>query len=295
MNWWIQAARPRTLPLATATVFFGAAGINWNLHNCIVVCLAWLTAIALQVFSNFANDWGDFKNGADDENRIGPMRVMQTGNVTSKSMKKALIFLGLASFTLGLMLLFYSLLLLGRFTDFIVFLSVGIFAIWAAYRYTAGDNPYGYKGFGDLFVFLFFGVVSPLGLYYLLRFTIDWNVILRIGFVGLACVMVLHLNNMRDRRTDEATGKKTIAVKLGFKLSKALHFFYGIICLFSSFALTYSLHFSIVSILFCSFSVLWLIVHLFIVLRIREESSFDSQLKVVALSTFVSSILFLFC
>lgn len=295
MNWWIQAARPRTLPLATAAVFFGAAGINWNLHNTLVVVLAWLTAVALQIFSNFANDWGDFKNGADDDTRIGPARVMQSGSATVKSMKKALVILGFSSFTLGFILLYYSLILFGKYTDFLVFISVGILAIWAAYRYTAGDNPYGYKGLGDVFVFLFFGIVSPAGLYYLLHFSIDWSIFLRIGFVGVACVMVLHLNNMRDRQTDEVTGKRTIAVKLGFTYSKCLHGLYGVICILSSLGLVFSSHFSIASVLFGAFSLLWLIVHLIIVLRIKTEKSFDAQLKVVALSTFVSSILYLFC
>lgn len=295
MNWWIQAARPRTLPLATATVFFGAAGITWNSHNALVVVLAWLTAVALQVFSNFANDWGDYKNGADNDSRIGPTRVMQSGSVTMKSMKRALVFLGFMAFFLGIALLVYALVLSGRYTDFFVFLAAGLLALWAAYRYTAGENPYGYKGLGDLFVFLFFGIASPAGVYYLLRFSMDWNVLLRVGFVGVACVMVLHLNNMRDRQTDEVAGKRTIAVKLGFTYSKWLHGLYGVICILSSFGLVFSSHFSIASVLFGAFSLLWLIVHLIIVLRIKTEKSFDAQLKVVALSTFVSSILYLLC
>lgn len=295
MNWWIQAARPRTLPLATATVFFGAAGITWNSHNALVVVLAWLTAVALQVFSNFANDWGDYKNGADNDSRIGPTRVMQSGSVTMKSMKRALVFLGFMAFFLGIALLVYALVLSGRYTDFFVFLAAGLLALWAAYRYTAGENPYGYKGLGDLFVFLFFGIASPAGVYYLLRFSMDWNVLLRVGFVGVACVMVLHLNNMRDRQTDEVAGKRTIAVKLGFTYSKWLHGLYGVICILSSFGLVFSSHFSIASVLFGAFSLLWLIVHLIIVLRMKTEKSFDAQLKVVALSTFVSSILYLLC
>jgi 1,4-dihydroxy-2-naphthoate octaprenyltransferase len=295
MIWWIQAARLRTLPLATATVFFGAAGITWNSHNVLVVVLAWLTAVALQVFSNFANDWGDYKNGADNDNRIGPTRVMQSGSVTMKSMKRALVILGFMAFCLGIALLVYALVLSDRYADFFVFLAAGIFALWAAYRYTAGENPYGYKGFGDLFVFFFFGIASPVGVYYLLRFSLDWNVLLRVGFVGIACVMVLHLNNMRDRQTDEATGKRTVAVKLGFKWAKWLHFSYGIICLLSSFGLAFSLHFSFWSNIFFAFSALWLIAHLIFVIRVKKEVHFDSQLKVVALSTFVNSILFLFC
>jgi 1,4-dihydroxy-2-naphthoate octaprenyltransferase len=295
MKWWIEAARLRTLPLASATVFFGAAGIVWDRHNTLVVALAWFTAVSLQIFSNFANDWGDFNNGADNDNRVGPSRVMQTGKVSASNMKKALVILGASSFVLGMSLLYFALVQIGRNLEFFIFLTIGLLAIWAAYKYTAGNNPYGYRGLGDLFVFIFFGVVSPAGVFYFLRFTIDVELLLRIGFVGTASVMVLHLNNMRDRISDKESGKRTLSVQLGFSKSKLLHVIYGIICLMSSFFLAMQHEFLVMPLVFLCFSWLWIFIHLTFVLRVKDEKNYDPQLKIVALSTFISSALFLFC
>ncbi|MFM7768946.1 MAG: 1,4-dihydroxy-2-naphthoate octaprenyltransferase [Bacteroidota bacterium] len=295
MSWWVKAARLRTLPLAIATVLIGAAGMEWNQRNLVVFVLSLLTAISLQVFSNFANDFGDFENGADNESRIGPSRVMQSGEVSKVIMKKALVLLGLVSFFLGLSLLIFALLPSGKIVEFFLFLAVGILAIWSAFKYTAGENPYGYKGLGDVFVFFFFGIVSPAGVFFLTRLDIHFDLLFRILLVGGASVMVLHLNNMRDQESDVKAKKYTIATRLGFENSKQLHYIY-MICVFSSVVfLFFNLPQSINSYLFLGFTASWMLIHFITIWGVKQPSAFDGQLKVVALGTFATSLFYTCC
>ena len=164
---WISAARPRTLPLALSGLALGNFLASPQATFSVSICLASIcTATFLQILSNFANDYGDYVNGADNENRIGPARAVQSGNISTKTMKAAIVILATLSFLTGVFLLYLSaqniniIALLGM-------LAIGLLSIAAAYKYTASKNPYGYKGFGDIAVFVFFGLAAVLGVYYL--------------------------------------------------------------------------------------------------------------------------------
>jgi len=210
---WINAARLRTLPLAIANMAMGnGLAALQGMFDWWICILSILTALTLQVLSNFANDYGDSIHGADNDSRQGPQRSVQTGVISSQQMKTAIIIMGILSFILGTCLLFAALedpMLIGSF------LALGLVSIWAAYNYTAGDNPYGYAGLGDISVFIFFGLAAVLGCYFLQTKTIDYEVILPAITCGLLSVGVLNVNNIRDIESDITAGKRSIPVIIG--------------------------------------------------------------------------------
>ena len=222
-RYWIDAGRPHTLPLAVSGIGLGnllawhAGYFDWK------ICLfSILTALFLQVLSNLANDYGDSKHGTDNENRLGPKRAVQSGVISSEEMLRAVILLSVLSFLSGILLLFFSYPVLG-WKPILFMLFIGIAAIWAAFGYTASSKPYGYLGFGDLFVFLFFGLVAVAGAFYLQHphlATGIWPAALAMGFFSTA---VLNLNNLRDIENDKQSGKYTIPVRLGLTNAKHYH------------------------------------------------------------------------
>lgn len=237
---WVRACRPHTLPLAFSGIVLGnllayvSASTNWKIFTFSV-----LTAILLQILSNLANDYGDSKHGSDNEKRIGPQRAVQSGAISAISMKNAAITVAILSFVSGLLSLYFSLSVIGL-TVAIILIGLGLLAIWAAFGYTASKKPYGYKGFGDIFVFLFFGLVAVCGSFYLQLGYVNpvvWPAAIAMGLFSAA---VLNLNNIRDIENDKASGKITLAVRLGLRKAKIYHTFLilgGI--LFSVFFLNY--------------------------------------------------------
>lgn len=210
---WIEAFRLRTLPLALASIgmgsFLAAAdeGFRWE-----ILTLTALTTIFLQILSNLANDYGDSQNGADNVDRKGPKRAVQSGAITPKTMLKGIIVLAVLSLISGLMLLYVA---VGFSQLFFIFLGFGILSIIAAVTYTAGSHPYGYAGLGDASVFIFFGWLGVLGTYFLHTLTFDWSVLLPATTCSCFAVAVLNINNIRDIQSDEKAGKITIPVRLG--------------------------------------------------------------------------------
>jgi 1,4-dihydroxy-2-naphthoate octaprenyltransferase len=224
MKRWISAMRLRTLPLAASCILTGsAAGWKDSLHPVAIVFWGLLTTFLLQILSNLANDYGDFEKGTDNEHRVGPKRAMQSGAITKKEMKVALTIFALACLGSGLMLLHTALTPRGMLLQGVGFLVLGLLAILAAFRYTVGRNPYGYRGLGDLFVFLFFGLVGVCGMAFLHTGRFDMQWILPATSIGLFSTGVLNLNNLRDHQNDEASGKMTMVVKLGFTRGKIYH------------------------------------------------------------------------
>jgi 1,4-dihydroxy-2-naphthoate octaprenyltransferase len=228
---WISAMRLRTLPLAVSGILMGSAladlnGIDGSKG---ITLLALLTAVCLQILSNLANDYGDFSKGTDNEKRLGNMRALQSGHITPQAMlRMILVFVGLC-LVFGLSLLYVA--SRGNLTiSFLLFFALGIAAIAAAIKYTVGKSAYGYSGFGDVFVFIFFGLVAVLGVYILNRqFTWNWSVdklmLLPAIAMGLLSTAVLNTNNIRDIDNDRASNKNTIVVKMGLSNARVYHWF----------------------------------------------------------------------
>lgn len=220
---WIKAARLRTLPLSMSGIIMGSFIARWKLleqgkiWDWTIFALALLVTLLYQVLSNFANDYGDGVKGTD-QNRIGEaeQRAVASGKISAKQMRNAVILFAVLSLVATLVLLYKAF-----FPDFIkefyTFIGLGIACILAAIGYTVGKKPYGYLGLGDLMVFIFFGLVSVCGSYFLFTKSFDWDMLLPASAIGLLSAAVLNLNNMRDIENDEKSGKKTLALRLGFK------------------------------------------------------------------------------
>ncbi|RDX37103.1 1,4-dihydroxy-2-naphthoate polyprenyltransferase [Vibrio campbellii] len=219
---WLEAARPKTLPLALVSILTGSVlAYSAGHFSLAIAVMAFVTATLLQILSNLANDYGDAVQGTDNDNRLGPQRAMQSGAVTADQMKKAIIFNIILTAIAGLTLVFYA---LNSFESIITFIGLGILAIIAAIAYTMGSKPYGYVGLGDLSVFIFFGLLGVSGTYFLHTGHVEATLFLPALGCGLLAVAVLNINNMRDIENDSECGKRTMAVRLGQRKAKQYHF-----------------------------------------------------------------------
>jgi 1,4-dihydroxy-2-naphthoate octaprenyltransferase len=220
---WIIAARLRTLPLAVSNILLGSfLAYNQGKFSIIILLLGLATAVFLQVLSNFANDYGDFINGADEKRISKYERVLQSGKISPKQMRWMLIILTLLTFVTGISLIIFAANALGT-TALLVFFGIGILCIIAAITYTIGKKPYGYIGMGDIAVFIFFGIVGVCGIYVLQTRQWDWHVLLPAASFGLLSVGVLNINNIRDLESDRISGKKTLVVRIGLEKAKIYH------------------------------------------------------------------------
>lgn len=218
---WLNAIRPKTLPLALVTITTGSSlAYASGRFSFAIMILALITAILLQILSNLANDYGDAQKGTDNNNRLGPTRVMQSGAVTTEAMKRAIILNIVLIIVSGLALIFYS---LESLANIIVFIGMGVLATLSSIAYTVGNKPYGYVGLGDLSVFVFFGLLGVAGSYFLHTGQIHLDILVPATGCGLLAVAVLNINNMRDIDNDRACGKKTVAVRLGEQPAKYYH------------------------------------------------------------------------
>ncbi len=218
---WLDAARPKTLPLAVASILTGSAvaGSQGRFSLAITV-LALLTALLLQILSNLANDYGDAVKGTDNENRLGPQRAIQSGLVTPATMRTAMIFNIILTLVSGASLI---LLACDNLSDMMGFVILGILAIAASITYTVGNKPYGYRGLGDLSVLIFFGWLGVAGTFYLQAGEISSVIMLPATACGLLAVGVLNINNLRDIDNDRACGKNTLAVRMGPQWGRKYH------------------------------------------------------------------------
>ena len=220
---WIRAARPRTVLLSLTGIVLGGAlafaekpdASPW------VVVLAALTAVTLQILSNLANDYGDYVKGVDNARRTGPQRVLQSGALTERQLRAGIAVTALAALVFGALLIF----VFARLTwmEWAVFAALGVAAVLAALLYTLGEHPYGYRGLGDLFCFLFFGWVAVAGTYYLATKRVDFTILLPATAMGCVATAVLNVNNLRDYENDKASGKRTLVVKMGLERAFLYH------------------------------------------------------------------------
>ena len=286
---WLKAMRLRTLPLSLSGIIIGSLiALKLGYWNALIFILSLFTTIFLQVLSNLANDLGDHLKGTDNEDRVGPKRTTQTGEISVSEMKKAVTFLSALSLIFAGLLIWVA----GRemsSSRIWTYIFLGIGSTLAALFYTLGKKAYGYSGKGDLFVFIFFGLVSVLGVYGLYAPFFYWQIVPVAVGVGLLSVAVLNLNNMRDHINDKKSGKFTLVVKMGIEQAKIYH---TALILIACFAFAFS------SLMFGDLAPLSIIAlipllfHLKRVLETDKEEDLDPELKKVALNTFAISLIF---
>jgi 1,4-dihydroxy-2-naphthoate octaprenyltransferase len=290
---WVNAARLRTLPLSISGILVGTGlAAFYGTQNSLIFVLALLTTVGFQVTSNFANDYGDGIKGTDNEERIGPARALQSGLLSPKALKRGIFI------SIGITMIFVLFLLFAAFGIegvgyILIFLLLAILSIWAAIKYTMGNTPYGYRGFGDLSVFVFFGMVGVLGAMFLYIKTIPLLSVLPALSIGLLSVGVLNLNNLRDFKSDKQSGKNTMVVKLGFEKGKIYHYLLlsaSFLFLVIFILLTKDNWIQFVSLL----AYVPIVVHLLKVKSIQSPLFLDPELKKLALSTFLMALLFYF-
>jgi 1,4-dihydroxy-2-naphthoate octaprenyltransferase len=214
---WIEGARLRTLPLAIAPVAIGAGAADaMQRFDLLLTALALGVALFLQIGVNFANDYSDGIRGTDDK-RVGPLRLTGSKSVKPESVKTAAMFFFILAAASG----FEIVVITGQWW----LIAVGLLSIVAAWFYTGGKNPYGYAGFGEIAVFVFFGLVATIGTAYIQIGFVDLNSVLGGIAAGSFAAAVLMVNNIRDLETDRISSKKTLAVRMGAKWAKRLFIF----------------------------------------------------------------------
>jgi len=288
---WIKAARPRTLPLALSGIMLGC-GLAWfyGAIQSLVSILAIITATCIQIFSNFANDYGDSRKGTDNALRVGPARTVQAGEISLKEMEKGMILLGGLSLFSGIWLVYEATWNISPLT-FFSFIGLGILSLLAAYFYTSGKHSYGYIGLGDLAVFIFFGLLPVAGAFFLNSGYMDAPVLLPAISMGLFSTGVLNLNNMRDIENDQRSGKITLAVRMGRLNSRIYHL--AIITWGWTTAVIYTLYENVSHWQWLFLLILPVFISdLIKVYRTREAALLDPFLKRLALSTLAFTILF---
>jgi len=303
MKHWIEAARLRTLPLSVSGIIVGSMYalahptdeiltptevFNWRLFG-----FAILTTLGLQILSNFANDYGDGMKGTDNEDRIGPKRAIQSGVITPAAMKRAIIITSFLTLLSAMALIYYAFRDTNLFYS-LFYLVLGILAILSAIRYTVGNTAYGYRGYGDLFVFVFFGLVSTLGVNFLYSKQLDFELVLPAMAIGFLSVGVLNLNNMRDEASDKKVGKNTIVVKIGGAKAKKYHYFLIVSAMVLTLVFAIVSEFKFDQYLFL-LAYIPLTKHLITVSKNQEPRALDPELKKLALSTFLLSVLLSLC
>lgn len=303
MKHWIEAARLRTLPLSVSGIIVGSMYalahptdniltptevFNWRLFG-----FAILTTLGLQILSNFANDYGDGMKGTDNADRVGPKRAIQSGLITPRAMKRAIIITSALTLLSAILLIYYAFADTNLWYSLFYF-GLGILSIVSAIRYTVGNTAYGYRGFGDVFVFVFFGLVSTLGVNFLYSKQLDFELVLPAIAIGLLSVGVLNLNNMRDEASDRKSNKNTIVVKIGGAKAKIYHYTLIVtaMVLVLIFAIIDDFHFDQYLFLL---GYIPLSKHLITVYKNKNPKELDPELKKLALSTFTLSVLLALC
>lgn len=303
MKHWIQAARLRTLPLSVSGIIVGSIYALANptdtiltptdVFNWRIFAYAILTTLGLQILSNFANDYGDGVKGTDNADRVGPKRAIQSGVISPEAMKRAIIITATLTLISSILLIYVAF----EETNLgysLFYLVLGILAIVSAIRYTVGNTAYGYRGYGDLFVFVFFGLVSTLGVNFLYSKQIDFYLFLPATAIGLLSVGVLNLNNMRDEASDRKSNKNTIVVKIGGEKAKIYHYILIASAMVLVMVFAILSHFRLDQYLFLV-AYVPLTKHLITVYKNQEPKLLDPELKKLALSTFGLSILLGLC
>lgn len=252
-----------------------------------IFIFALLTTILFQIVSNLANDLGDSLKGTDNDNRVGPARTVQKGDISVSQMKIAVFIFSVLSLISAGYLIYISSNGMSQNTIY-TYMILAFLSVLAAITYTVGKKAYGYYGLGDVFVFVFFGLVSVMGSYTLYSKIFDFVSLFPAITIGLLSTAVLNLNNMRDQVNDKLSNKITLVVKLGFNRAKFYHFCLIMIALISYWGY---FKFELTSLIYI-LPFVFLLIHLKKVVQVLDPKDFDPELKKVALSTFLLSLLF---
>lgn len=287
---WIVSFRLRTLPLALSCTGMGSIlAVQYRIFNWQIFALTSLTAIFLQILSNLANDYGDSVKGTDNADRVGPQRALQSGEISLKAMRNAIVICSLFALFSGIWLL--SIATTGQNSwVFITFLLIGLGCIAAAIKYTVGKKPYGYAGLGDIAVFIFFGLVGVCGTFYLYAHGLPAAIFLPASALGLLSAGVLNVNNMRDMENDAASGKRTLVVRIGLAKAKRYHTIIIVLALLLLFVYSEARAVSVYQMLFMLAFLLFFI-HLASILK-KESKDMDGNLKQLAIFTFILVLCF---
>ena len=287
---WISALRLRTLPLSVSGIIIGTCLAAYNgFFDGTTFVLAILATVALQILSNLANDYGDGVKGTDNKDRIGPVRAIQSGNISPHEMLNA-IRINILIIILVVFFLILNAFGIQNFVYSLIFFALGIISIYAAIKYTIGTSAYGYRALGDLMVFLFFGCLTVMGSYFLYTRQLDHILILPAFSIGLLSAGVLNLNNMRDIESDKKSNKITMAVIMGLYNAKIYHALLIITAIVLSVLFGILYYRTLLNFIFV-IAFIPLVIHVSKVLKTKEAVNLDSQLKILALSTFLFSVL----
>jgi 1,4-dihydroxy-2-naphthoate octaprenyltransferase len=221
-NKWIEATRPKTLAAGIVPVLVGSsAAYHEHNVNLFIMGITLLCSVMIQIITNFFNEFYDFKKGADNENRIGPKRQVASGDITPQFMMYVTIGLLIVTFLFGLILVQYAGILI---------LFIGIISLLFAFLYTGGPYPLAYKGLGDIFVFIFFGLIAVNGSYYVQTGEFSYLALISSVAPGLLSANILNVNNIRDIETDYKVGKITLSYRIGKKYAILMYRISTVIC-----------------------------------------------------------------
>lgn len=291
INFWIEASRIHTLPLSISGVILASfLAYQADMFNYLVFLFSFITTLLLQILANFANDLGDALKGTDDKQRLGPSRMVQSGKISPANMKKAIWFVSFLAFISGSLLIYFGTKNLSFKITFLFYI-LGLLSIMASIKYTIGKKSFGYLGLGDVFVFIFFGLVAVVGTFFLHTNYISFPIFLPAISIGCLCVGVINLNNLRDIDNDKKYNKKTIAVRLGKRYTKIYHAFLiicAVCCALTYVVFNFNSYFNLLFVI----SIPFLIKNIISVFNYTDAKDLIYELKRLSMATLIFSISF---
>lgn len=286
---YITSARLRTLPLAASGIVLGyLLAVGDGNSSILIFAFALLTALSLQILSNYANELGDLQKGTDNEERVGPKRSVQLGLLSATDIKKMIVAFIVISIIFGLLLIWFTFKTLFSLPALVMLLLGGL-AVFASIKYTLGSNAYGYKGWGDFFVFIFFGLLSVGGVYFLQTEIFNFYILFPASAIGFLCVAMLNVNNMRDEKNDRNYRKRTMVVRMGLNKARQYH-----LTLILSAFLLITIYMALMNRGLKSYLyLLTLPIFIFHLITVFKEDNqlLDKQMKIIGISTFLFAIL----
>lgn len=288
---WIYALRLYTLPLSLSSIILSSfICYSQGFFNIYIFIFSSLTALLLQIIANLSNDYGDAVKGVDNiKYRLGPKRMVQNGFISYFLMKSIIIILSFFTFIIFFILILISNISLSFF-NLIFYLCLIFIFLYASIKYTIGKNPYGYRGYGDLSVFLFFGIIPFHGIYYLYTSKILCFNILPLSLsIGLLSTAVLNINNMRDIKNDFRNFKYTIPVKIGLKKSKIYHIFLIILSIYLGIYYNIMNYKNYLQHLLFLIVVILSFIHIYNIMYIKNHKDFNKEIKNIILINIIYS------